>query len=365
MDEFEYNTQDLPLRTRRKNSTSYDVAKLAGVTQATVSRAINKPETVALETRTKIKRIMDSLNYKPSAFARGLVRGRSRVIGLLAHGERAISQKFGLLIEGLSEIAGADDYLLSIDAVPFPESVARLDKSPLIRQHACDGLIISLNLPPMDLLAFSRQLTIPHVLVNPGLPQSNDCVMPDDQSAAELAVQYLVAKGHRRIAYLTGSTDHASVKARERGYEMAMFRAGLSPMPLFNEPLPKLPFEVNERIRLRMLEINRRVDCWLDQPEPATAILTYDAGGAVHTSQALYLRGWPIPGRVSLMACDDELTLDRAALPITAVNLDRTEMGRQAARMLLEKIARPEKQIPSFLVKGVLVERKSVNSFPR
>ncbi len=190
---------------RRKKSrgpvTSFDVARLAGVTQATVSRAINRPEVVAPETRQKIEQAMTSLNYRPSAAARGLARGKNGVVGLMTLTEAYTSHIFGSIVEGISSVLTEQDYVLSIAPFTALSTIEDLEKSPMIRQHTCDGLILKVDWTDAKTIRFLNRLTLPYILVNPGIVQKHDCIVPDDQFAAELAVNYLVSKGHRRIAY--------------------------------------------------------------------------------------------------------------------------------------------------------------------
>ncbi len=341
-------------------ATSVDVARLAGVGQATVSRAINRPSAVSKETLSRIEKAMASLNYKPSALARGLVRGRNGVIGLLATQDDFTAHRFGMIVEGISEVLNTQEYLLTITTNQPKAPLENWENSSLVKQHSCDGLILDIGLSSEDLLSFCRKLTVPYVLVNPTADQTHDSVMFNDQSAAELAVQYLVSKGHRRIAYLTCGGEHASGAARERGYEIAMYRSGLVPMPLFNQRPPRLPVEKEAKRKARLRYLEQYFEVWLKDPEPVTAVLTYDASTAIHISHLAYLKDWKIPAAFSLMACDDENPLERAALPITAICLDRAEMGSRACRMLLEKIADPDKRIPTQYVEGKLIERQSV-----
>jgi DNA-binding LacI/PurR family transcriptional regulator len=349
------------IRKRQKTpSTSVDVARLAGVGQATVSRAINNPAAVSKTTLVKIEKAMASLNYKPSALARGLVRGRNGVIGLLATQDDFTAHRFGMVVEGISEVLNTEEYLLTITTHLPKVPLEKWENSSLVKQHSCDGLILDLGLSVEDLTAFRKKLTVPHVLVNPTAYQTHDSVMFNDQSAAELAVRYLVSRGHRRIAYLTSGSTHASGEARERGYEIAMYRAGLVPMPFFNQRPPALPTEREAKYQARLHYMGQYMEKWLNDSEPATAVLTYDASTAIHISHLAYLKNWKIPAAFSLLACDDENPLERAALPITAVCLGRAEMGTRACRMLLEKIADPDKQIPTHFVEGKLVERQSV-----
>ncbi len=372
-------------KSRQENArvvaTSVDVARLAGVTQATVSRAINKPGTVSPDTRRKVELAMASLNYKPSAAARILASGKNGVIGLMAHAEKYTSHRFGLLVEGITEVLAAEDYLFNVATLPPGRPVQEMEKSPLIKQHSCDGLLNHIDCAVGDLQNLIKKITVPCIHINPGTPERFDCVFPDDQGAAELAVNYLLSRGHRRIAFLTGSVaGHLpSLEARERGYEIAMYRAGLKPFPGFNarlaaaegfEPQIQLLDPVRdarqikalrkEKYNQRMAELNRLLDEWLGRPEPPTAVVTYDADGAISLLHAFYLKRWFVPDAISLIACDDEIPLERSVLPVTAVDLNRNTMGERATRMLLEKIAHPEKRIPSEHIEGTLIERMSV-----
>jgi DNA-binding LacI/PurR family transcriptional regulator len=329
-----------------------------------VSRAINRPETVADETRLKVKKAMDSLNYKPSAAARVLARGKNGVIGFLTQAGYNVSYLLGLLVEGINQPLLTEDYLLSVATIRGNEDIDDFAKSPLLRQHTCDGFVLNVPGSTGNLMAFCNRLRVPCVLINPATLQSHDSVTPADQQNAEKAVNYLVAKGHRRIAYLTERADRhlPSTENRERGYEIAMYRAGLQPYPLFNKRFEISGMTPEVRLENALRQTRERLDGWLSQPQPPTAILTYNADTAINVMQIAYERRWFIPEQFSVMSCDHAVILDHSPLPITAMNLDHRKIGEQATKMLLEKIDSPDEKIPTRYIEGTVIEGKSVAS---
>jgi LacI family transcriptional regulator len=353
--------QKTPSEPRPNSATAFDVARLAGVTQATVSRAINRPEAVAPKTRQRILHAMAALNYKPSAAARGLARGRNGVIGLLIQGGSYNADRLGLLTLGVGQVVGAEHYLLSLAMFTSESRAEELANCPLLAQRTCDGFLIDLEGIP-DLPDLLQGLTVPYVLINPAVDQPVDAVFPNDRRAAELAVNYLISKGHRRIAYLTGTGSLVSVRARREGYELAMYRDGLSPFPIPEIPSQltdlSIPHVIRHAEKLRLL--GQVVDSWLADPDPPTAVVCYDGPHASRLAELAYQRGWRLPETFSIVACDDELPLQRGALPITAVDLRRDVIGSEAVRMLMAKLAAPDRRIPSRRIDGCLLERDSV-----
>lgn len=337
--------------------TASEVAKLAGVNQSTVSRVINNPELVKEETRTRVQEAIARLNYRPSAQARGLARRRNDVVGLITDLDVTMSMHHMAFVEGVIGRLIEFNYLFTMTTISEPLSPDSLEKLSLIRQNSCDGLVLDLETMKGDIPAVCNRLNIPYVFVNPDFYSLYDCVIPDDQKIAEEAVNYLISKGHRNIAYLNGSqgAHMLSIDRRERGYEMAMLRAKLDPVVHFDEPTPP-----NISVSEQAIEVIRfRLNRWLTGPHPVTAILTYNSFAAMAVCRLAYHMNLRIPENFSLMACDDDSVLSRWVVPITAMSTNRKECGRQAVDLVFEKME-TRKPIPTALIKGELKERSSV-----
>lgn len=355
MKEKKHSEKASPQINQNRRPTSWDVAKLAGVGRTTVSRVINKPETVSPQSRAKVEKAMRTLGYRPSAVARGLVQGRQGVIGLISDVSKDSYHRMGV-VDGIASRILSEDYWFGIASIEANTNVDELEKLPMIRQHTCDGFIFNTESVKGDIFDFCSRFSIPSVFVN--LEKSNpaDCVIADDEWAATQAVNHLIENGHTRIGYITVSQagHKSSAESRERGYEMAMLRAGLKPVDEYNK---KLPLD-EPQCSLSIEELIKR---WLAQQDPVTAILAYGPSITMKILRVAMLCKWQIPETFSFMACDDTPIFSQLPVPVTAMSLDRHEVGVKAADMLLKKIETGAMRIPSEFVRAHFSKRGSVN----
>lgn len=344
-----------------RHVTSVEVARLAGVHQTTVSRVLNNPQMVNEETRRKVQQAITDLNYRPWSQARSLVTQRHETIGLITDLSEKMSSHHVALVEGVVEALTEAHYSFTMATVPRKATPEQLTELSLLRQHSCDGLIFNLESVGQEILDISGQLGMPSIWVNPAFRAPLDCVAPDDQEIAETAVNYLISKGHRRIAYLNcpGTSHRLSIEQRQRGYEMTMLRAKLDPMPLFDKPIDNRGIEEHLYEATILERIRERLAFWLEGATPPTAVVAYSSGLAVQVGRVAYQENWRIPTTFSLIACDDEASLEDWPVPISAVKTNRRLCGVKGVEMLFEKL-RTGVSVPTIQVKGELIERKSV-----
>jgi LacI family transcriptional regulator len=197
---------------------------------------------------------------------------------------------------------------------------------------------------PERMVQLIREHHIPSVWTNNRLPA--DCVYPDDLDAFRRATRYLLDLGHRRIAYVTfHRAHHYSHADRYGGYEQEMRAAGLEPRSLrSDETIPR-------EARLE------RAIALLKGPDRPTAIITWEKDDVYPFMLAAAHLGLAVPGDISLMTAHAEAT-NEMGLMVAHMRLPAVELGREAVRMLLAKIATPDtplppKAIPFTLVPGV------------
>ncbi len=202
---MERGTANRVVRQGAMNShcTSLDVSKMAGVGRATVSRYLNNPQLLSDETRKKVKKAVEVLNYRPSAAARGLVNGKLKIIGFITDIDKSSNQAeyMTAVAEGLMK----EKYCLSVSTIPMWTKISEIEKTPFFLQNHVDGFIFNTEYLMGDIRSFCTTFRVPSVFINASEYYPYDCVMPVDISDAEKAVNYLYEKGHRRIAYLGGT----------------------------------------------------------------------------------------------------------------------------------------------------------------
>jgi DNA-binding LacI/PurR family transcriptional regulator len=335
--------------------TSIEVARLAGVAHATVSRVVNNPGIVSPDTREKVLKAIRATGYKPSSSARMLVRQKHETVGLIFEKEHIKTYYGSCLIEGVSESLAENGQRLAMAMVKWHSRVEEIETLPLLRTVSVDGLILDIHALIGDQDAVVARLGLPYIFINPSGYRPYNTIMPDDVLVARDATQYLIARGHRKIAYIPGpgTVAHSSQADRMKGYAEGMIKAGLQPVPLWDVPLEKEDYPVEDYLsRVRIFK--EKYGC--------TAIVAYDATEAPRILYAGYKLGLEIPQDFSLVACDYDPVMRVLPVAITCYHFDRTAMGKRAVAMLDQRIKCSGADIPSIRLDSTLIEGKSVIS---
>lgn len=327
-----------------KQPTIYDVAKLADVSITSVSRMLNAPDKVSLETRDRIIAAIDQLGFVPKAEARARALRQTGRLGVITPFFTAPS--FVQRLRGIASALSKKNYELVIYTV---ESATHLESyfTSLPLTGNLDGLIV-MSLPVSD--ANVRRLmmhNLPTVLIEYPHPELNSVVI-DDVEGGRMAVEHLVQKGHKRIAFL-GDTDLPEyalhpVGLRLAGFRQAMEAAGL-PVP---EDFVRLAPYIQEQTRLSAAEL-------LNLPEPPTAIFAatdFQALGVVKAARQL---GFRVPEQLAIVGFDDLDLAEFADLTTIRQHLD--ESGRLAVELLISGIKDHDRPVRHINLPLQLIER--------
>lgn len=352
----------LKLQEQKKQITSADVAMLAGVHKASVSRALNGGRNVSKQTKQRVLDAVKMLNYRPSSAARMLSRQEHEAIGLLTEIESESMSSYGsTLVQGISKSLTEKGYRLAISAVHWGSTAESIQNLPLFRTASIDGIIFDAHRLEGNLDSLVANLGISAVFVNPINPRSFNTVMPDDVHVAKTATEYLIHYGHKNIAYVPcTSTTHCSQPNRMRGYMDALAGASLIPQPFCRIP------NVEKTVGSVYLTFPESSSClelrnYLKNNE-VTGFVTYGVFEAIWLVSSLLQLGFKVPHDVSVIACDFDPVMQFLSVPVTGIYLDRVEMGMIAAEMLIEKKSNGNASIPSIFVKGKLKEGSSVSN---
>lgn len=318
-----------------------EVARKAGVSIKTVSRVINNSPEVAAETRERVRQVIDVLGYRPNLLARGLANGRTNTVGVVIHhsSHEVFSYPvFGDALNGIAHVLSEHDFdlLLNLAWAKHPYVDA-------FRQQRVDGLILmSVPLGDANLagLAESGAPFVSTCQILDGGAQTN-WVEPDFYGGTTQALEYLITLGHRRIALIAGPPDLASARTRERAYLDALARhnISLSPELIKRGPL----FEGTGR---RLAEALARCD-----PLP-TAVVCSDDLVALEVLEQLHRLGLDVPGRLSVIGCDDASFARHAMPALTTLRQNSYLKGYLAANRLIQLIdagANPPAPIQTLL----------------
>src|SRR5579864_5740139 len=207
-------------------STIQDVARAAGVAASTVSRYLNGQLRVSPETEAKVLEAVAELGYVPNAPARNLARRRSGVIGFVV--PEISNPYFGSIADHVVEEVERHGRLVLLCS-HRSQAVKEASYIDLLASGAIDGMLYLGSFRSNVRLAAAIHGGLPVVVVDEpiaGLPEVHSVVM-DDYAGGYQAASYLVALGHRRIAFVSGPAELGSVQERFRGYVDALRKAGV------------------------------------------------------------------------------------------------------------------------------------------
>lgn len=317
--------------------TSEQVARMAGVSRATVSRALNGSPRVSAEARKRIQDAIISLGYEPDVVAQSLVRQRSRTIALcLFYGDQksTVFSSFGetqhyfyldLLRDVEQEIAAAH-YDLLLPSSPY----ARKNYiRSLQMRHVAGILAISMD-PADERVKALLEAEIPTVFID-SLSQGKNStyVTSDNLDGARQATEHLIQLGHRRIVTLISGTDGPIGSARLAGYRQALQQVGL---PVDEQLIYASGWNTEEAYQTTLTLLQER------QPRDFTAIVAGSDLMAIGVLRALHQHGLHVPGDVSVVGFDDVDLCRYTEPPLTTIRQDRSAMVQGAIRRLISMI---------------------------
>ena len=290
-------------------NTIHDVAKLAGVSTATVSNVINNSKKVSPGTVERVQNAIRELNYTPNTIARGLKTSNSRIIGILAEDIGAFFS--GDIIDGICEYCELHDYSINLcnlrvdfkvkqspgfrytgleEDESYKKSIQR-NLNTLLASRVCGLIFIGTH--PRDVGSLLPDLPIPVVYTYAYTRKGDYCINYDDYQGTRLAVDYLIENGHERIALICGAVDSVPTHKRMRGYQELMASG-----------------------------------------DPPTAIFAMNDLMAVGALNALRENGFRVPQDVSVHGFDD-LEMSHYTVPaLTTIKPPLREMGRRTAQTM-------------------------------
>src|SRR5688572_1430809 len=307
--------------------TLRDVARVAGVHPATVSRALNE-ETRALvneETARRVLKAAEKLGYRPNPIARGLKTNRSYTIGVLI--PDLTNPLFPPILRGIEdrlETAGYTPLVANTDNDPERE----LLDSQTMRARQVDGIIAAAARQDYRLHDALLEAGIELVLVSrrqEELPVSS--ATADDRMGMRLAVEHLVSLGHTRIAHLAGPLDYSTGLDRYEGFHETMRAAGRDPDP----PLVRVAEGFTEAEAARLCA--QLVEGGLDFTAVAAANDLIPLG----CYDVFLERGLRCPEEISVVGFTDVTFADRFHPPLTTIHIPHYEIGAAAAELMLER----------------------------
>jgi len=304
-----------------------DVAAAAGVSVGTVSNVLNSPGRVADHTRQRVIAAVTRLGFVRNENARRLRARSSRVVGLIVlDGANPFEMGMARSIEEAVEAAGY--------TVLLGSSAGCLERErryvELFEEHRVRGLLLApTHLAPLDLTGLSRR-GIPVVFLDGHADRTYSNVAVDDVAGGRIAVEHLLSRGHRRLAFIGGPSTLAQMQDRLRGAEEALRRVGSQEASLITVSTPAMTLDVGQDAADDLLA--------LDPAERPTAVFAANDLIALGVLQRLLSRGTRVPEGMAIVGYDDIEFAASAAVPLTSIRQPREELGRRAAQLLFEEI---------------------------
>jgi DNA-binding LacI/PurR family transcriptional regulator len=322
-----------------------DIARVAGVSHSTVSRALRNSPLVNSKTIEELQRIARDLGYQPSAVARGLVTRKTLTIGVVV---TTIADPFVSEVVIGIELAANDNgysvFLADSNADPAREkSVVHS-----FAERRVDGIVVTSSRVGALYTPLLSQMMVPIVLINNQHPgQFVHSVMIDNLQGSREATDHLIGLGHRRIAYVGDQYGHQSDAERFAGYREALELAAL---PF----LPELVTYGDGKSEAGELAMNKL----LGLPDPPTAVFCYNDMTALGVLRSVHMHGLRVPADISLIGFDDVFFVSYTQPQLTTVRQPMRRMGRMAMESLL-KLMSGQASAEAIKVPAELIVRES------
>ena len=327
-------------------ATIADVARLAHVSTSTVSHVLNGTRFVSPETERLVRDAISRIGYTPNTLARALAKSASNSVGIAISG--VSNPYFSDIIRAVeSECArfGMTVFLADTHDAPVKE----LQVVQALHQRRVDGIILA---PCSDsdhsALAYLRENQIPTVLVDRLASKAFDQVGVRNAKSVEGLVDHLVGHGHRQIGMLPGQPGFATTIERIEGFQKAIRRHRLDPDLC---PIATGSIDVETAAH--------RAEAMMRGTNPPTALIAGNNMASIGAMRGLKRMKLAVPRDMALVGFDDFEWADCFEPQLTVVAQPCVEIGRCAAKMLLERIKKPDREPATVRLKTKLIIRNS------
>ncbi|WP_428523322.1 LacI family DNA-binding transcriptional regulator [Roseibium sp.] len=327
-------------------ATIEDVAKLAGVSIATVSRALRSPEKVAESTRKKVTAAIARTGYTANAMAQNLRMQRSQMVLVLA--SAIADPNFAGILTGLEKAANDRGYGVLIGNT---EGTTGLEQNYLrfLSTGMADGLILLTGHIPVAGEPQTPLTALPPIVATERPVDRGDIsyVGVDDVASAKMATEYLISLGHRRIVFISGGPADVRSDLRHSGYQKGLRESAVS---LRDWRLEGDGSAESGRAAVERLFIKD------DLP---TAFFCFNDNTAIGVISALQMRGYRVPEDFSVLGFDDIPFANNFTPGLTTIRQPRQHIGEKAMSLLLDRLANRTLSAQTHLLHGDLIVRES------
>ncbi|WP_208229074.1 ribose operon transcriptional repressor RbsR [Brenneria izadpanahii] len=329
-------------------TTMKDVARLAGVSTSTVSHVINNNRFVSDTVRDRVMAAVEQLNYAPSALARSLKINQTQTIGMLLTASN--NPFYAEVVRGVERSCYERGYSLILCNTEGDRD--RMSRSlETLLQKRVDGVLLMCtesHRPLPDMM--NRYPSIPMIVMDwAPFDGGIDVIKDNSLLGGEMATNYLISRGYRKIACIAGPKDKTTAYNRLEGYRQAMQLAGLS-IPAGYEIFGDFEFETGYRAMRQLLSLENKPD----------AVFAGNDAMAVGVYHALYQAGLTIPKDMAVIGYDDIELARYMSPPLTTIHQPKDELGELAVDTLLYRLEHPDTEPNVLVLTPELMVRKSV-----
>ncbi len=331
--------------------TIKDVAKKSGVSIATVSLVLHGNPRISSETRKRVLKAVEELDYQPSMLARGLVMRQTGNIGFVLTEDHFLRTEPFYTRIFLGTEFGARDSNHFVLLATIPTDFSESDFLPrFITQKNVDGLIIAGKVPDAFLAKVVRY-HLPTVFVDfyPARGE-HSAILMDNIRGGMLATEHLIQLGHRDIAFLAGDIEHPSIRERYLGYHSALQQHGISPNP---------ELEIIDEKKTGKESGYQAICRLLNKGVKFSALFACNDAMAIGAMECLKKQGYKIPEQISVIGFDDIESDAFQDPPLTTVSVPKYDMGIEAIKLVREMIEQKVQKNKKIIVPVELIVRKS------
>ncbi len=332
--------------------TIKEVAKRAKVSIGTVSRVINDRPGVDPDLRQRVERAIKELNYRPNARARNFVQNSNSVICFIQSNRNLLHPFHVGVLQSVETYCAESGYFVLFTSHNYLRETkpSELELPRALQSHGVADCLILAGMNYENFVEAIEELGVPYVLLKNTFTGDSplaplDQVGWDDLAGSCEATKYLIELGHRDIWYI-GDTSYSWYKTRFEGYSRAMRDHGLEPRGQtlgLSDNLYANGYACAELI--------------LDSRSPVSAVLAGYDDIAYGAWDALAKHGLSVPRDVSIVGYHDEDQAQFMVPPLTTERVDKFAVGKQLARMAIEKLRSPGKRLPEVILPMTLMKR--------
>lgn len=332
--------------------TIKDVAKAANVAPSTVSRVISDSPRISEKTKRKVRQVMKELGYHPNFIARSLASKSSMVLGIVfpSSGNLAFQNPFfSEVLRGIMTSVNDLHYGIQLAAGETKQEI--LDSViKMVQGRRVDGIILLYSKYKDEIVSYLQNMDFPFVVIGKPFQDVEQIthVDNDNVSAAKEGTEYLLNLGHRNIGFIGGNKNLMVTISRLEGYKKAL--------STYQIPIRE-DYIIYEEFLLSGGK--QGVEQIMSVDDPPTALLVTDDLMSLGVLRTLNEMGKRVPDELSIVSFNNSMFAELASPSLTSIDINITELGKQAVKNLVAKIEEPSEPVKRVIIPHKMIERSS------